>query len=84
MLLCVYFVKSFVRDRLQRELTNAVDVLHGAGREVVVQNQVDSFEVDSSGQKSGADQHPDIARAETSHHVVPLAEKPTYRTQVKS
>ena len=60
-----------------------MDVLHGAGWEVVVQNQIDSFEVDSSSQDSSADQHPYIAWAETLHHIVPLAEKPKHRTQVR-
>lgn len=60
-----------VEDRL----TDAVDVLHRAGGEVIVEHDVDTFEVDSSGEQSRADQNPDLPRAETVHHVVPLKQE---------
>ena len=49
-----------------------MDVLHRAGGEVVVQHQIDPFEVDSSGEQSRADQHPNLTGAEAVHDVVPL------------
>lgn len=52
-----------------------MDVLHGAGGEVVVKHEVDSFEVDSSGQQSRADQYPNLTRTKTVHYVVPLKKK---------
>lgn len=52
--------------------TDPVDVLHSAGGEVVVQDEVDAFEVDSSGEQSCADQDPNLPRAEAVHYVVPL------------
>lgn len=57
------------------KLTNSVDVLYSAGGEVVVQHKVNSFKVDSSGEQSRADQHPNLTRAKTIHYVVPLKEK---------
>lgn len=55
--------------------TDAVDVFHRAGGEVIVEHDVDAFEVDSSGEQSRADQNPDLPRAETVHHVVPLKQE---------
>lgn len=52
-----------------------MDVLHGAGGEVIIQHEVDSFEVDSSGEQSRADQYPDLTGAETAHYIVPLKQK---------
>lgn len=52
--------------------TDSVDVLHGAGGEVIIQHQVHSFEVDSSGKQSRTNQHPNLTGAEAVHHVVPL------------
>lgn len=49
-----------------------MDVLHSAGGEVVVQHEVDSFEVDSSGEQSRADQYPNLTRAKAVDYVVPL------------
>lgn len=57
------------------KLTDSMDVLHSAGGEVVVQHKVDSFEVDSSGEQSCANQHPNLTGAETVHYVVPLKQK---------
>lgn len=65
----------FYRDHYTFELTDSVDVLHGAGWEVVVQHEVDPFEVDSSGEQSRADQYPNLTRAKTVDHVVPLKQK---------
>lgn len=56
-----------------------MDVLHRAGGEVIVQHEVDSFEVDSSGEQSCADQYPNLTRAETAHYVVPLEEEKSHR-----
>lgn len=67
-------VIKYFTDSIQ-ELTDPVDVLHSAGGEVVVQYEVDSFEVNSSGQQSCADQHPNLSGAETVHYVFPLGEK---------
>lgn len=52
-----------------------MDVLHRAGGEVVVQHEVDSFEIDSSGEQSRADQHPNLTGPETAHYVVPLKQE---------
>lgn len=52
-----------------------MDVLHSAGGEVVIQHEIDSFEVDSSGQQSCADQHPNFSGPETVHDVVSLKHK---------
>lgn len=52
-----------------------MDVLHSAGREVVVEYEVYAFEVNSSGKQSGADQHPNLPGAETVHHVVSLTHR---------
>lgn len=62
----------FYHDHHSFKLTDSVDVLHSAGGEVVVQHEVDSFEVDSSGEQSRADQYPNLTRAKTVHYVVPL------------
>ena len=56
-----------------------MDVFHRAGREVVVQHQVDTLKVDTSGQQGRTDQHPDITRPETTDHVVSLEKKTTVR-----
>lgn len=61
-----------MKDYEGQALTDAVDVLHSAGGEVVVEHDVDAFEVDSSGQQRRADQHPNLPGAETVHHVVSL------------
>lgn len=49
-----------------------MDVLHSARRKVIVQHQVYSFKVDSSGEQSRTDQHPDVTRAKTVHYIVSL------------
>ncbi len=49
-----------------------MDVFHSSGREVVVDNQVDTLEVNPTGHESSADQHPDLPRTETAHNIVPL------------
>lgn len=67
----------FYHDHCTFKLTDSVDVLHSAGGEVVVQHEVDSFEVDSSGEQSRADQHPNLTRAKTAHYVVPLKQNKT-------
>lgn len=41
-------------------LTDSVDVLNGTGGEVVVKYKIDSFEVDTSGKQSCADQNPNL------------------------
>lgn len=61
-----------MKDYEGQALTDAVDVFHSAGGEVVVEHDVDAFEVDSSGQQRRADQHPNLPGAETVHHVVSL------------
>lgn len=53
-------------------LTDAVDVFHSSGREVVVDNQVDTLEVNPTGHESSAEQHPDLPRTETVYNIVPL------------
>lgn len=58
-------------------LTDPVDVVHSSGGKVVVDNQVDALEVDSTRQQSRADQHPDLPRTETAHNIVPLRHKET-------
>lgn len=60
---------------VEDQLTDAVDVLHRAGGEVIVEHDVDAFEVDSSGKQSCADQNPDLPGAKTVHHVVPLKQE---------
>lgn len=68
-------MNKWMKSRFNYErqaLTDAVDVFHSAGGEVVVEHDVDAFEVDSSGQQRRADQHPNLPGAETVHHVVSL------------
>lgn len=49
-----------------------MDVLDSSGWEVVVDDQVDALEVNTTGQKSSADQHPDLPRTETGNNIVSL------------
>ena len=67
------------RPQQQREKkgceTDAVDVADGRRREVVVDDQVDTLEVDAAAHQLRADQHPDAAGAEALHHVVALPEQ---------
>lgn len=49
-----------------------MDVLDGSSWEVVVDDEVDAFEVNSSSQKSSADQHPDLPWTETGNNIVSL------------
>lgn len=46
----------------------------GRGREVVVDDEVDSAEVDPATHQLRADEHPDAANTETAYHVVTLEE----------
>lgn len=49
-----------------------MNIFHSAGGEVVVHYEVDSFEIDSSGEQSCANQHPNLPGSKTVHHVVSL------------
>ena len=49
-----------------------VNVADGAGRQVVVDHQVDARKVDAPPHKLRADQHPDTTRTEPLHDVVTL------------
>ena len=49
-----------------------MDVADGRCGEVVVDDQVDAFEVDAATHQLGGYQHPDLASTETPHHVVSL------------
>lgn len=60
-----------------------MDVFYCAGGEVIVQDDVDSFEINSSGQQSRADQHPNFTRAETVHNIVSLEQKTHTKKMMK-
>lgn len=59
-----------------RKLTNAVDVAHGALREVVVDDQLDALEVDSPAHHVRADEHPDLSFRKLPHGPVALVAAP--------
>lgn len=51
---------------------NSMNVRHKTGREVVIDHQVDSFKVDTSGHELSADQYPDLLGTECLNTLLPL------------
>ena len=49
-------------------------IADGTVREVVVDDQVDPLEVDTSPHQIGTDQHPDLTRPESFYNIVTLEE----------